>query len=284
MNEKRAIGRVDLRFPGGKAKAFTLSYDDGVEQDLHLIELLRQYDLKATFNLSSGLYAPEGTRYPQGTIHRRMTRKACLAAYSDPHCEVALHGLTHPFLETLPPADLCYEVVADRRNLEADFGRIIRGMAYPYGTYNQQVIEALKAAGIAYSRTTVSTHAFGLPGDWRQWHPTCHHTEEIMPELTEKFLAEQPQRAPMLYYVWGHDYEFERDGNWEVMEKLCAEVSGREDVWYATNLEIHDYAEAYSRLEWSADGSVVFNPSAAPVFCCVNGETRSIAGGAAVSL
>ena len=52
--------QIRMRFPGGRAKAFTLSYDDGVEQDIHLIELIRQHGVKCTFNLSSGEYPPEG--------------------------------------------------------------------------------------------------------------------------------------------------------------------------------------------------------------------------------
>ena len=42
-------------YPGGKKKAVTFSYDDGVEQDIRLTELFRQYGAKATFNLNSGL-------------------------------------------------------------------------------------------------------------------------------------------------------------------------------------------------------------------------------------
>ena len=61
-----------MRFPGGLRKAVTLSYDDGVEQDAQLIEILNRNGLKATFNLNSGLFAPEGTKYPTGQIHRRM--------------------------------------------------------------------------------------------------------------------------------------------------------------------------------------------------------------------
>lgn len=39
----------------GKKKAITFSYDDGVTQDIRLIELLDKYGLKCTFNLNSGL-------------------------------------------------------------------------------------------------------------------------------------------------------------------------------------------------------------------------------------
>ena len=36
-------------------KAITFSYDDGVTQDIQLIELLNKYNLKCTFNLNSEL-------------------------------------------------------------------------------------------------------------------------------------------------------------------------------------------------------------------------------------
>ena len=38
-----------------KKKAITLSYDDGVVQDIRLTEMLNQYGLKATFNINSEL-------------------------------------------------------------------------------------------------------------------------------------------------------------------------------------------------------------------------------------
>jgi peptidoglycan/xylan/chitin deacetylase (PgdA/CDA1 family) len=37
----------------GKKKALTFSYDDGVLQDIRLIELFNKYGMKATFNLNS---------------------------------------------------------------------------------------------------------------------------------------------------------------------------------------------------------------------------------------
>ena len=45
----------------GKMKALTFSYDDGVEQDIRLIEILDRYHLRGTFNLNPGLQSPEHT-------------------------------------------------------------------------------------------------------------------------------------------------------------------------------------------------------------------------------
>lgn len=57
-----------MRFPEGKSKALTLSYDDGVEQDVRLINIMKQHGLKGTFNLNSGEYKNPQTVYPAGQI------------------------------------------------------------------------------------------------------------------------------------------------------------------------------------------------------------------------
>ena len=58
-------------------------------------------------------------------------------------------------------------------------------------------------------------------------------------------------------------------------------VSGRDDIWYATNIEIYDYAMAYQSLQVSVDRNKVYNPSATDVwfrhkkqiYCVKAGET-----------
>lgn len=280
------MNHVYMRFPGGKPKALTLSYDDGVEQDIRLMMLLEQHQVKATFNLNSGLYAPEGTVYPKGTIHRRMTEQQVSALYRNSLAEVAVHTSTHPFLDKLPTALAMEEIIKDRRTLEQQFGVLVRGSAYPYGTYNDEVVELLRLAGIVYARTVHSHHSFALPKDWLRLGATCHHDDPQLMPLARKFVEDVPERDSWLYYLWGHSYEFEQHDNWQVIEEFLDVVSGREDIWYATNLEIYDYMQAYERLVYSADGLTVYNPSSVPVWCqCDNvvleipaGETVKIAG------
>ena len=43
-----------LRYPGGLAKAVTFSYDDGVEQDIRLVEIFNKNGIKGTFNINTG--------------------------------------------------------------------------------------------------------------------------------------------------------------------------------------------------------------------------------------
>ncbi len=268
-----------MRFPQGKAKALTLSYDDGVEQDIRLIEIMNRHGLKGTFNLNSGLYAPEGTVYPQGQIHRRMTKEQVTALYTGSGHEVAVHGLSHPWLEQLPEHMAMWEVLKDRENLENQFHTIIRGMAYPFGTYNDTVVDCLKRAGIAYSRTVISSHRFKIPEDWLRLEATCHHKDpELMP-LTKKFAEEIPQNAPWLFYLWGHSYEFDMNDNWNVIEEFAAYAGGREDIWYATNIQIYDYVQAYQNLQFSADGTQVYNPTATVLYFRKSGKDYCVQPG-----
>ncbi|MBQ2735430.1 MAG: polysaccharide deacetylase, partial [Clostridia bacterium] len=61
---------------------------------------------------------------------------------------------------------------------------------------------------------------------------------------------------------WGHAYEFARDNNWEVIENFCKAVSGKEDIWHATNMEIYEYVQNFNRLIFSLDQRIVQNPTA----------------------
>lgn len=272
-----------MRFPGGRPKALTLSYDDGVEQDIQLINIMNQYGLKGTFNLNSGCYAKEGTIYQQGTIHRRFSKAIATKVYIESGHEVALHGLTHPFLEQLPPNICSKEICEDRSNLEEQFDTIIRGMAYPFGTYSDAVVDTLKNNGIAYARTVISTGNFELPKDWLRLEATCHHKDPHLKELTKRFIEEPPRHAPWLFYLWGHSYEFEANNNWYVIEEFAEKISGKADIWYATNIEIYDYVKAYEQLQFNNAMTKVYNTTAIDLYFIYDGKEVIVPSGTKIS-
>lgn len=275
------MANLFMRFPEGKSKALTLSYDDGVEQDVRLIEIMKKHGLKGTFNINSGLYAPEGTTYPEGTIHRRMSRKMCQDLYGNSGMEVAVHGLTHPWLEQLPENLCTYEVLQDRINLEAEYGCMVRGMAYPFGTYNDSVVDTLKKCGIVYSRTVESTEKFDIPADWLRLPATCHHNNPRLMELAHAFAENTFSAKPGLFYLWGHSYEFEANDNWQVIEEFADFLGNREEIWYAANIEIYNYIAAYNQLIFSMDCTKIYNPTCTTLYfktekgtyCVKPGET-----------
>lgn len=262
---------IFMRFPEGRAKALTFSYDDNVRENVRLVQILNRYGMKATFNINSGLYHPD-----EG--HPRMMSKDEMTQLfqNSPH-EVAVHSYTHPFLAHLPAVGITQELLFDRQALEEQFGRIVRGMAYPNNSYNDEVVAAAKACGIVYARTTDSTERFDIPHDWLRMPATCHHNNPRLMELATKFAEKEAKYLPQLFYLWGHSYEFEDNQNWEVIERFAEYMGGREnEIWYATNIEIYEYVEAYNRLIFSADCKMVKNPTTTTLWLSYNKQPISI--------
>lgn len=268
-----------MKLKDGKSKVLTLSYDDGVVQDIRLIEILNKYGIKATFNINTGLYlSEEATREK---FYGKMKLSEAKKLYIKSGYEVAVHALTHPFLEKIKTEEIFTEIIEDRKNIEQQYGTLARGMAYPFGTYNDEVVSNLEKCGICYSRTTQTTESFRFPENWLKLHPTCHHNNPKLMELSKKFIEEKNQYDSdnWLFYVWGHSYEFDNNNNWEIIEEFAEYIGGREDVWYATNIEIYDYVKAYERLETSIDKHIIHNPSSIDVWFCEQGKTYCIKGG-----
>ncbi len=273
-----------MRFPNARPKAVTLSYDDGTVEDVRFMQILDKYGLKCTFNLNSGLYREEGYMDPPEKMYGfKMTYDQMTELYKDTPHEVALHAYTHPHLNRLPQAQIAYEIIKDRELLEKQFGMIVRGMAYPFGAFSDEVVEALRVCGVAYARTTISTFGFDVPTDWLRMPATCHHTSPRLNEMIEKFLDAKPEapRPPILFYLWGHSFEFGSDDSWQIIEDFGQRIGGKEDTWYATNMEIYEYVESFRSLVWSVDMSRVYNPTVKTVwfnfckkdYCIKPGET-----------
>ena len=261
------MDRQFLRFPNFKQKAVTLSYDDGVRQDKRLVKIMVKNGLKGTFNLNSGLFNSVRDVEDKG----RMTIEEALELYYPNGMEVAAHGYKHLSLAKVDSAIAINDVIKDRVELEKIFGGVIKGMAYANGSFNDEVVDLLKKCGVNYCRTVTSTRDFNLPTDWLRLPATCHHSFTDLMELAEKFVNLGKGRhfwydPPHLFYLWGHSYEFDNQNNWDVIEKFAEYIGGREDIWYATNGEIYDYVTAFDRLEYSAEGSYIYNPSAIDVY------------------
>ena len=173
-----------IRFKDGKPRAFTLSYDDGVVQDIRLMDIFNKNGLKATFNVNSDLFLPEDMK--RGEYGGRMKLSEAKKLYIDSGHEIAVHSLKHTFLGQMKCHEVINEIIEDRRNLEREFKTIVRGMAYPFGSYNDEVINVLKSTGMCYSRTTRATGSFFLPENWLTLHPTCHHNDKKLMEYANK--------------------------------------------------------------------------------------------------
>ena len=270
-----------LKLKDGKSKAVTLSYDDGVLSDVKLTEIMARYGLKGTFNICSGRYPNEEEK--SENINRILKLSEVKALYMNSGNEVAVHGYRHLSLERLREPEVVTEIIRDKESIEENLGIITRGMAYPYGRYSQKVISVLKNCGIAYARTVKSTESFGFPENWYEWNPTCHHNNPRLMELAKRFIESDTWEPAQMFYLWGHSFEF-AGGGFDLLEKICAEISGLDDVWYATNMEIYDYVSAYNLLVFSADSKTVYNPTLLKIWFDIGGKLYSIDSGETITI
>lgn len=278
-----------LRFPEGKFKAVTFSYDDGVTHDKRLAAIFDRFGMKATFNINSAFIGNE----------QYLTADEIQTHLLDKGHEIAVHGHRHRAPGMITTVDGIQDVLDCRRELESRFGRIVRGMAYPdsgitrfTGDHTYDDVKGyLKALGITYARTLLGDNdRFELPTDWYAWMPTAHHDNAAIMEYAAKFVGLQESAVhgagsyPRLCYIWGHSYEFDRKKNWDHMEALCETLGGKADTWYATNGEIYAYVKAFEALECSADGTRVHNPTAQDVWFVVDGQLKHVPSGETMTI
>ena len=223
-----------------KKKAVTFSYDDGVTQDIRLIELLNKYGLKCTFNLNSELLSRKGMliRNEQRISHYKIHSDDIKRVY-DGH-EIAAHTLTHPNLTECDENEIIRQVELDRQKLSELAGDEVVGMAYPGGGVNNRVVDIIKAnTGIKYSRTVTLSNSFDVQDNLYRFNPTVFHLHfEKMMALGEEFVKLETE-TPKVFYIWGHSYEMDyKPDYWIKLEEFFKLISNKDDIFYGTNKEI----------------------------------------------
>lgn len=275
--------RIEIpQFPGGKRIAFTTSWDDGRVYDRWVVKAFNAWGIKGTFNLNSGLLRRTGQPSPDESDGGYLD--ACEVADLFAGHEVAIHTVTHPSLAVLSPADIAAEVLEDQKALEDLVGYPVRGMAYPFGTYNQRCIELLRSLGIVYARTVINTMPCFPPHEPLAWHPTMHHFTEN-PVLPQRFAEyyDNPWNNGV-FFVWGHSFEFAQVDDAHTLDALFQPVAGKSDVWYCTNTALFDYEAARQRLVIAANKRTAYNPSALSVTINVDGKLVDVPGGETLTL
>ena len=250
----------------GNLKAFTLSYDDALLSDEKLINMLDRYGIKGTFNAISGKLGGEQSN------HALLELNDVKRVYQE-H-EVSMHGYTHLPLRdgNITAENIESEITKDRNRITALTGTEPVGYAYPGGAGwdNEFVLQQLRLNGVMYARPVATTGNFTLPDDFLAWKMTCHHNSAQ--NYVESFLEDTDEVK--VFSVWGHTYEFNESQpkTWDKMEELLSQVSGKSDIWYATNREIAEYTLAYRNLVPIDGEAAVFNPTDKDVFVKTEGE------------
>lgn len=274
---------------GGVRKCCTLSFDDGTVEDLRITDMLRERGLRATFNLNTGLFGHKDHLEQAGFAveHEKLAADRIAKTYDG--FELAVHGYTHAHLGRVPSSMAAYEIVRCKSELEQITHAPVRGMAWPISFSFPDVagvVETARACGICYGRTTRRSYdCVGLPADFMTWDAACSYVQPELDGVVDKFLAPiESYRDPYLLYVWGHGYEATGRAAWGTLERFLDRVSGKADVWYASNIEVYNYVEALRSVVYSASGDYLYNPSRLDVWLEVDGRAVRIRSGETVEI
>jgi peptidoglycan/xylan/chitin deacetylase (PgdA/CDA1 family) len=134
--------RTGGSYPGG---AVAITFDDGTEdQYLYAWPVLRQYGLRTTFYIATGLIGRPG--YMTWMQLRELVASGIVA--------VEAHTVSHADLTRIDRADATQEIVESRRVLEDALGIAVRDFAYPFGAHDAWIEQAVRAAGFVDAVTT----------------------------------------------------------------------------------------------------------------------------------
>lgn len=238
-------------------KYLTFSFDDGLTQDRHVVELMHKYGLKGTFNLNAGLFdlkgeiqgigsiafhsIPRGTRHSRFfsyVSHDRISQQEALLIYDG--MEIASHSYAHEFLTKIAEEEMHTSLDKDIFDLENLTGKKILGHAYPKGVTSPKIQEYLKEKGIVYARKAFPSGKFTFPENPLDYAPSgMLAMGKNALKLIHEF-GELSTEEDALLMLWGHAYEFDygiKGHDWKQLELIFSEAAKCKDCIFCTNIE-----------------------------------------------
>ena len=253
-------------YPEGKKKAFVLTYDDGVLQDVRLVLLLNRYGLKGTFNLNSLLMEREfAWQHDQIGAVRRLPMSVAAHLYEG-H-EVASHTCTHPDLQGMSREHLMYELGHDKYLLEQMVHRPVLGFGVPFDYYDDTVADVAAQLGFRYARGSEETHSYAPNADSFHQNAGLFHLSEDLEAFVDGFLQTDMELANCI--IVGHSYDLDGAQLWDAMETMFAKVAADDTVLSMTHLELVEYLQAMEKVEFC--GTHVRNHSDKPLWFEIDG-------------
>ena len=232
---------VKKLYPNGKKRAFNITYDDGVTQDIRFVGLLNKYGIKGTFNLNSQLMQQQFEwTHPCGMVIKRLSQNVVVELYKN-H-EVASHTLTHPYMHDLSEDEIMYQMGQDKYNLEQLFGRQIYGFAVPFSFYSDTIAQCAEKCGFEYARCSEERYTYQPPSNYYWWAAGAYHINPDCWDFAEKFFSTEEELA--LCQIVGHSYDLDTENMWEKVENLLQRVAADENTVSMTNIELVQYLRA----------------------------------------
>jgi peptidoglycan/xylan/chitin deacetylase (PgdA/CDA1 family) len=227
----------------------TTSWDDGDPCDLRIAAMLVRHKMKGTF------FVP--VRFKRLVMNR--AQLACLEAMG---MEIGSHGMTHCSLTE--SGDALAEIRDSKAYLEDTLGSEVISFAYPKGRFNRNLTHLVRSNGYALGRTTVDFsvglefNPYAMPATihfcprpasayWRHGIRYLNFSglgrwlvagrADTRPAFLARHLFDRVLSGGGLFHLWGHSWEVESLGLWQILDETLAYLSRRTEVEYLTNSE-----------------------------------------------
>lgn len=259
-------------YPNGKKKAFNITYDDGVLQDIRFVEMMNKYNLKGTFNLNYGLMEQEFEwTHNSGLVVKRLTPERALGLYGD-H-EIASHSYTHPFMDEMSKEQILDEMMKDKKKLEDLFGKEVVGFAVPFDYYSDLIADCAKECGFEYSRDGSETYDYKPGNRYYYWSASTYHVKPEFKGFVEGFFETDEEMA--LCQIVGHTYDLDVMDMWDYIESVIKRVAEADDIINMTNMELVRYLKAMDMVVIDGD-RLIENRSDMKLWFECDGEIVSV--------
>lgn len=205
-------------------------WDDGVNDDINLIEILRKHGAIASFNLNPTLHGDArqgGYSERWDKVIQHLARNELNDVYAG--FTIANHSMTHPWPTRIAIDDWKREVVDARKILQDWFQQPILGFVYPYGDCDAATADVVREAGHVYARTTQNATPCMPVVDPMFLHSDCHFHS---PDFWDLYAKAKACDAGVFYF-WGHSFELCSDEQWQDFDAKIARITADPDSEWA---------------------------------------------------
>ena len=160
-------------------KVVGITFDDGYQNNLiNAAPILKKYNFSATCYLVSQRIGISNTwDLDKGISQRPLMNRSEVQKWLNLELDIGAHTQTHPFLEELSEQQSQEEIFNCKADLENIFNVSIKDFCYPFGQFNESLVNMTKEAGyitattMSRGRATPQSNKFVLPRI-----PITHHT------------------------------------------------------------------------------------------------------------
>ncbi len=131
-----------------RKKFVCFTFDDGFADNYELAyPILKKYNCPFTIYITTGFIENSATADWYEEKPTMLNKEQLLELSKDPLCTIGSHTLTHPHLTEMDLGTQKDEILKSKQLLEQWLGKPVLHFAYPYGDYNQKLMNLVENCG-----------------------------------------------------------------------------------------------------------------------------------------